>query len=114
MSKTEHTQEPWRYNLRDNDDPVIVAAAPLTIYHDECEGPKEAGCQLVIGEMLAEADAARAVDCVNGCKGIDDPEVTVPELLAACIEQLRIIAECRHATLAEETRLRAAIAKATE
>ncbi len=35
-----------------------------------------------------KANAERAVDCVNGCIGIDDPETTVPELVAAC-KQIR-------------------------
>lgn len=29
------------------------------------------------------ANALRIVSCVNGCKGIPDPETTVPELIAA-------------------------------
>lgn len=30
------------------------------------------------------ANAKRIVECVNGCAGIEDPETTVPELVAAC------------------------------
>jgi hypothetical protein len=36
-----------------------------------------------------QADLHRAVACVNGCKGIPDPETTIPEL----IEALRFVAK---------------------
>lgn len=39
---------------------------------------------------LGEANAKRIVDCVNACKGIEDSETTVPELVAVCTDVLAV------------------------
>jgi hypothetical protein len=67
-----------------------------------------------------DADHRRAVACVNGCKGVVDPETAIPELLAALkglLSQFKTIspmsglnASCY---LAEQIKAEQAIAKAT-
>jgi hypothetical protein len=72
---TNHTPEPWR------------TRGGLNEYFIDAESV----CTLaVIGSLAgndietrteeARANASRIVSCVNGCKGITDPEKTVPEL----------------------------------
>ena len=73
MSAAKHTPEPWR--LMENRPQIIeggldrhgrplIVAIPMTGHYIE-----------------GHENAQRIVSCVNGCKGIPDPETTVPELV---------------------------------
>lgn len=65
---------------------------------------------------IAKARIARAVACVNGCRGIDDPGVAVSILWEVCKQSLAYYEMLERATGVEHgvlAILRAAIAKAT-
>jgi hypothetical protein len=58
-------------------------------------------CRDDISQDEVQANAARIVACVNACKGIEDPEKVIPELVVALkdlVEQIeahdRIYGEC--------------------
>ena len=88
MNYEKHTPAPWKYNLRDNPDPELKSVAPLTIYHDELDEPGSCGgTEDVLGEFQDEADAARAVDCVNACAGLN------PAAVPAMVEAAQDVAE---------------------
>jgi hypothetical protein len=63
-----HTTEPWKPG--DNN----------TIYRDGLIFVRVSNCPL--SEDNAKENMWRILDCVNGCKGIVDPETTIPELVA--------------------------------
>ncbi len=74
---TRHTQEPWTVGQRPNTRDIFARGMLFS-------GMKTRPLH------EAEADAERAVACVNACAGIPDPETTIPELVDAlreCLEQ---------------------------
>ena len=70
-----HTPEPWRKwgenAITDGQDEIVAE----TLLRKED--------RLLPTNNMRGANANRIVSCVNACKGIPDPETTVPELVAA-------------------------------
>jgi len=87
MSKTEHTSELWQrsiFQTRDWEPDFGDSCAIIENSEDHiCFGFTDAA-------GLAYMD--RIVACVNGCKGIHDPEVTVPEVVEALRELVEVAA----------------------
>lgn len=72
----EHTKEPWAVNQY-NDGRTKYGAIQLV------SRPADASiCRIIGGPVMAGANAARIVACVNACVGINP--AAVPKLLAAC------------------------------
>ena len=70
---SKHTPTPWYHtgwNVCSRTVDPVRGTLPLVC---KCEGASN-------DERVA--NAKRIVACVNGCKGIEDPETTVPELIA--------------------------------
>jgi hypothetical protein len=74
---TEHTKEPWNYHAHGDGTFCLVGDCGKNWEKEE------AGDHQGVGEELSEADAMRAVRCVNACTGIKEPEKLVPEALNA-------------------------------
>jgi hypothetical protein len=79
-SKSEHTPEPWELDtcgwpliINANNSDIAVATIALP---KGSEGDDKLGLEAV-------ANGLRIIRCVNGCKGVINPERAVPELLAA-------------------------------
>ena len=100
MSAFKHTPEPWSahkggINKIDRSlGPVAEAVHPLAtfdplIWSFDLKRLTEAEQEAWWNRYYE--DAERAVSCVNGCKGIVDPEKTVPELVAALVAASRDI-----------------------
>ena len=96
-----HTSEPWsvphfatssecncQYILSDNQS-GMGAIATVHFAGDSSDPIEPCGHQNEPMEV-AQANAKRIVDCINGCQGIDDPSV-IPELVAACEDLARCI-----------------------
>lgn len=82
MSNTKHTPEPWKHfsagsHMRDNYTQSVAIAA-----FDKSKTTLIAGCfcDVVGGEPVAEANAARIVACVNAFANIEDPEVFMKQV----------------------------------
>lgn len=70
-----HAQEPWNYIW---EGPTTPSAALFSV--DSIQGELRT---IILDKVHAcEPNVERMVKCVNGCKGIQDPETTVPALLA--------------------------------
>ena len=88
MSAFNHTPEPWhlaRYAHKENHSVVVVVKSGedtdvASLFNPY---PHASNDQSVPMGERKFANAERIVSCVNGCKGIVDPETTVPELVAA-------------------------------
>ena len=76
-NKTKHTPEPWGY-IEDYDDIKNKRFFQLVAGKEHIADCEDAP------DHDADADLARAVACVNACAGIEDPEQTIKDLLAAC------------------------------
>jgi len=94
MTEFKHTPEPWKIDEAD-DMPLAVIADD-----DTGEGIVEmAGDEATFWgddahkefNERSKADFERIVACVNGCKGIQDPETTVPELVVEATRALEFI-----------------------
>ena len=72
MTESKHTPEPWRLAVGNGRRRVMAGSGSVTTAVD----PRA-------DDNRARANANRIVACVNGCKGIPDPETDVPELVAA-------------------------------
>lgn len=84
---SEHQPEPW-VTVRDNEMQTAMWEAfghqSLRIVFAD-EGSDVAYIPPCDGDN-GNADAKRIVDCVNACKGIEDPVTTVSELVATMAE----------------------------
>lgn len=88
-----HTPEPWDFHVADNAEIPHVSICAV-----------DGGCTIAtLGDKGLDpdcptevdvADAERIVACVNGCKGIVDPETAVPELVAALRHLCREYKNC--------------------
>lgn len=109
--ETKHTPEPWEWFSNPHEEVAIAAV--------------DGGCTIALlgckeldpdcAKEVNEADAARIVDCVNSCKGIN-PEA-VPDLLEALKAVMPLIPGHLDDDVAGRPWLvaaRAAIAKATQ
>lgn len=82
MNENTHTPEPWTVCSTLDRFPGIEARTVRTsviIYGEEDE---DCGVRGDTPE-ISLANAQRIITCVNGCKGIQDPENTVPEMARA-------------------------------
>lgn len=61
----QHTPGPWEV---DDEDCVIGANRVIAV------------CQAAPTNVVSDANAARIVDCVNACEGMDDPVKTIADL----------------------------------
>ena len=91
MTKFKHTPEPWNYFEAAAG--VVIPEGLSEIQAEEttliCAMPDEGNNYR--GFKKRRVNAKRIVACVNGCKGIVDPETTVPELvkmLESCLEYI--------------------------
>jgi hypothetical protein len=116
MSETKHTPEPWASETVAHQGGKNDMWEYYAVIHWFNGRQALQICQHVRGK----ANANRIVACVNACKGITDPEQTVPELLEACRGLLKeynqhipVDCVCPHVRPAADA-ARAAIAKATE
>jgi len=76
MSEQKHTPEPW----------VVNPHGENSAYHKPTPNSivtviESRSHPIYNPERTAVANIARAVACVNGCKGIANPEVAVPEVV---------------------------------
>lgn len=69
---SEHTKEPWIVGE------CFIGPPPVP------PAPMNAVCRWFPEDLNGDANAHRIVACVNACEGIEAPETTIPELLAAC------------------------------
>ncbi len=74
-----HTAEPW-YVLRDRDQRTGVTVHGGKKFDDQCDesptllrGVASVACDGNSRHAIAEANAVRAVICVNACEGLEDP-----------------------------------------
>lgn len=74
-----HTAEPW-YVLRDRDQRTGVTVHGGKKFDDQCDesptimrGVASVACDGNSRHAIAEANAVRAVACVNACEGLEDP-----------------------------------------
>lgn len=84
--KTSHTPEPWSFDVANfgNIRPANHSGKNICYFHRP-EGKEE--------YAEGEANASRIVACVNGCKGVEDPEKTIPEILNIILEALPYVEE---------------------
>lgn len=83
-----HTPEPWEANDYYGN-PLLITAKPDEIGHDVVamiQADEPTNTTNVYPPDTSAANAARIVACVNGCKGIRDPEKAVPKLVSALRE----------------------------
>ena len=69
------TAEPWPA-------PIEWSRHAKTTIAVMCDPKEIVTGRRIIAEFESEADAARAVDCVNACAGIKDPVTTLTEVQA--------------------------------
>ena len=115
-----HTPEPWIVvpflTPHEDDDPMQVyklETGDLQKRFDECEAlTEEDEKELDAIHEENEANAERMGACVSGCKGIEDPENTVPALVNA----FKTVMDALNSpdgilNVIDETALRAVLAK---
>jgi hypothetical protein len=86
MEKAKHTPEPWRYDgIPWKEGENIYGTFDIHAENKKWIGDtKPYGGENFTGIEEAEANAQRIVQCVNACKGIENPGETIVELAEAC------------------------------
>lgn len=96
-NEMKHTPEPWVSRLEEmggydcmTDAAHIIGPDGTNIATLDAQYYGQENCrpQPIEGAVLMEFNAARIVDCVNACEGMDDPAARIEELRADLREAL--------------------------
>jgi hypothetical protein len=86
MEKSKWTREDWEFGKSRGSDILIMSNKESRIIAVVSTGYMDS-----VENIESEANAKRIVQCVNACKGIENPGETIRELGEACKKSLEVL-----------------------